>query len=99
MQIGANTDPRSKVALPLFGSPREFRVHIKEPSEPTYVDERFEETDLLPVLAMAMACKTLPEALAVIFEAFRPQDPSPTGKSQASLNREGIPPKPCNALC
>ena len=99
MRIGANSDPRSKGELPLFGSPREFHVHVKEASEPTYVDQRFEEADLLPVLAMAMACKTLPEALTVIFEAFRPQDPSPTGKSYASLNQEGIPPKPCNPTC
>ena len=93
MQIGGNTDQRSKRELPLFGSPREFHVHGKEASEPTYVDQRFEEADLLPVLAMAMACKTLPKALTIIFEAFRPHDASQTGNSQASLNREGSPPR------
>jgi hypothetical protein len=89
VQIGGPSDSRRQGALPLFGSPRELNLGANGPPEPMILDQRYEEPHLLPIHVTALARKTLPEALAVIFDAFQPQDPVPSGRPQGSLNMEG----------
>jgi hypothetical protein len=89
VHIGRTSDSQGQGALPLFGSPRELSAGANGPPEPLILDQRYEEAHLLPIHTMALACKTLPEALAVIFDAFQPQDPVPSGRPQGSLNLEG----------
>lgn len=89
VHIGGTADSQRQGALPLFGSPRVLSGGATSPPEPLILDQRYEEAHLLPIYAMAIACKTLPEALAVIFDAFQPQDPVPSGTTQGSLNLAG----------
>jgi hypothetical protein len=58
--------------MPFFGCPRHFTLT----ADPHYVEERFEETDLLPIFAIATAVHTIQQAFDVIFEAHQPQDTS-----------------------
>ena len=90
MKIQRNADNQGQGELPLFGSPREFSDNGNGASEPMYVEERFEEADLFPIRAMALSCQTLPEALNVIFDAYHPQEPAWTAKSEGTFSRERI---------
>jgi len=69
--------------IPFFGCPKHF-IPDSSTTDPHYVEERFEETDLLPIFAVATAVHTLRQAFDVIFEAHQPQDTSlksPTGRA------------------
>lgn len=61
--------------MPFFGCPRHFTPNSAG-TEPHYVEERFEQTDMLPIFAVAIAAQTVQKAFDVIFEAHQPQDTS-----------------------
>jgi hypothetical protein len=73
--------------MPFFSCPR---VYSDEPQtindEPRYVQERFEEPDLLPTYMIAIGSSSVQEAFDVIFGAHRPQDTSMRISSPAAFN-------------
>ena len=68
--------------MPFFGCPRKY----SETMTNEYVPERFEEADLLPVFAVAIAASSVQEAIKVIFESHRPQNPSLNSDSGNAFN-------------
>jgi Rhodanese-like domain len=67
--------PESQRIIPFFGCPRKYSESSTS-SDPCYIPERFEETDLLPVFAVATATSSVQKACDVICKAHHPRNPS-----------------------
>jgi hypothetical protein len=66
--------------VPFFGCPRIYSDTARETKgQPNYVQQRFEETDLLPAFVMATAASSLEGAFDVLFRSHPPQNPSLSG--------------------
>ena len=74
--------------MPIFGCPRHFTPPTPG-TDPHYVRERFEETDLRPIFAVAATSHTVQQAFAVIFEAHIPQDTSLTSSTRKAIDCSG----------
>ena len=82
VHISDHSAPKRQLSVPFFSCPRRYSDASKENhDEFRYVRERFEESDLLPPLAIAMAGETLDKAFEVFLAAFSPRDTSLTALS------------------
>lgn len=73
---GNTGDPAAKRTLPFFGCPRIFSSPSIPGGNSEYLQEWFEENDLLPILAITEATQTIGRALDVIFGSYQPQNTS-----------------------
>lgn len=80
VRISDETGAVDRRTVPFFGCPRLYS-DTSVSSDPKYVQERFQESDLLPILAVATAAPSLQKAFDAIFGAHQPQDPSLAGNA------------------
>jgi rhodanese-related sulfurtransferase len=82
VHISEDSAPKRQLSVPFFSCPRRYSdVSQEKESEFKYVHERFEESDLLPPLAIALAGDSLDKAFEVFLAAFSPRDTSLTSSS------------------
>lgn len=61
--------------MPLFSCPRKYVDLISNPdAEVEYINERFEENDLLPPRSMALAARSVEQSLESILRSHSPRD-------------------------
>jgi Rhodanese-like domain len=75
--------------LPFFSCPRKYSNFSQaNDGDPGYLNERFEESDVLPSIAVALKAHSIEDALKGIFTAFPPRDSvmtDPTPESERNL--------------
>lgn len=73
--------------MPFFSCPRVYTDESQMgDGKPHYVQERFEESDLLPIYSVALGSSSVQEAFDVIIGAHRPQDTSLGVLSESAFN-------------
>lgn len=79
----------NKRTMPLFGCPRECS-ETSAIGEVNYVQERFKETDLLPVFVVAIEASSVQNALDIIFGAHQPQNSALRAETGRAFNQRII---------
>jgi hypothetical protein len=77
VHISDSSKAESQRHLPFFSCPRVYSDESQSVgAELQYVQERFEESDLLPIYSVAIGSSSAQEAFDVIIDAHRPRDSS-----------------------